>query len=739
MVNTSSAQIPRQISYQGLIADGSGTALTGTHSITIKIYSPSSTVLHSETFPSVNVVKGVFSVVIGSTTAIPGSVAFDQQYQLGISVDGGTELSPRTSLVSVPYALMADGLSSNAAVVSSVNSQSGAITLQGGGGTTITNTGSAFTISSSGSGGTGIQGVQNTDGSLTIANPNGPTATLSIANNGVKMANIAANAVGGVQILGNCITDVHIADGAISVSKLKGGAATNGQVLSWNGSTWAPAAAGGGGGLTLPFSSTVSDNGTLFAVTNSGTGKAITGSAGATSEGVVGYSGNSAGVHTGSGVCGTSSDGVGTSGLTSTGDAIYGFASSTGNGVHGVVGSGATSATAGLFEIGFSSNTGDAVDATNAGTGRAGYFRISNTSSSAVGVDVSNAGTGDGLFAESNYNAVHGYSHTVSTNKSNGKPQITGVWNGVFGETDASYGYGVKGENNTTSTSGIGVYGYAVNGYGLYGQADTSFGVYGYVGTGYGVYGNRYGTTGSKAGVAGVSASTSGGSGTDGTVGAVGVFGQLSATTGGAYSAAVRGANMSTTGNGVGVAGYQNGSGWGVYGYSASGTGGRFYTGSASASVYAVYSDGHAYKSDGNASWSIASDENLKTNIRPFTDGLNVISQINPIWYQYNGKAGTRAGEDHVGVLAQDMQAAAPYTVAPMKAFASQDDVKGTDILSYNPSALTYVQINAIKELNDKLQQMQSQMAQLQGTIDVLTQTLKANGITPPASVGVTH
>jgi len=48
--------------------------------------------------------------------------------------------------------------------------------------------------------------------------------------------------------------------------------------------------------------------------------------------------------------------------------------------------------------------------------------------------------------------------------------------------------------------------------------------------------------------------------------------------------------------------------------------------------------------------WTIASDARIKTAIRPFTDGLQVIQEIRPVWYQYNGKAGFPAdGREHIG------------------------------------------------------------------------------------------
>jgi len=54
---------------------------------------------------------------------------------------------------------------------------------------------------------------------------------------------------------------------------------------------------------------------------------------------------------------------------------------------------------------------------------------------------------------------------------------------------------------------------------------------------------------------------------------AMGVQGVVNSTTPGGYSAGVRGHNNGTGGNGIGVYGSQDGSGWGVYGYTPSGTG----------------------------------------------------------------------------------------------------------------------------------------------------------------------
>jgi|GEM_PF-5069824 len=72
------------------------------------------------------------------------------------------------------------------------------------------------------------------------------------------------------------------------------------------------------------------------------------------------------------------------------------------------------------------------------------------------------------------------------------------------------------------------------------------------------------------------------------TAGPAGVIGEVVSTSPGGFSAGVRGVNRGTAGNGVGVLGYQAGSGYGVFGStlsgtgvvggSTNGTGGYFYT-----------------------------------------------------------------------------------------------------------------------------------------------------------------
>jgi len=110
--------------------------------------------------------------------------------------------------------------------------------------------------------------------------------------------------------------------------------------------------------------------------------------------------------------------------------------------------------------------------------------------------------------------------------------------------------------------------------------------------------------------------------------------------------------------------------------------------------------DSAAKPSGGN--WTNPSDLRLKKNIRPFADGLEVIEKINPVRYQYNGLAGLPNDMEGIGVVAQDAQKAAPYTVGTFKAKLNTRDAEETELYDFNGSALTFVMINAIKELDER-------------------------------------
>jgi hypothetical protein len=112
--------------------------------------------------------------------------------------------------------------------------------------------------------------------------------------------------------------------------------------------------------------------------------------------------------------------------------------------------------------------------------------------------------------------------------------------------------------------------------------------------------------------------------------------------------------------------------------------------------------------------WTIASDERIKTNIQPYAKGLAELCQVNPITYDYNGKGGIAAGPGGVSILAQELQPVFPECVGSYKAKLEETDEEEIDILNYNGHAITFALINAVKELNTKVEALEAKVAELE-------------------------
>ena len=186
----------------------------------------------------------------------------------------------------------------------------------------------------------------------------------------------------------------------------------------------------------------------------------------------------------------------------------------------------------------------------------------------------------------------------------------TSICHGIIGETNGSFGIGVKGISENSGGTGVygaasatsgetyGIYGRSVSseGYGVYGEATatygSSYGVYGISNStsGHGVCGEATTLSGTTVGVIGTSNSTSG----------RGVYGGTTATSG--ITTGVYGASLSTSGRGVaGYAGASSGVTYGVYGESHSGYGRGVYglANDLSGESYGVYGESNSISGRG--------------------------------------------------------------------------------------------------------------------------------------------
>ena len=115
--------------------------------------------------------------------------------------------------------------------------------------------------------------------------------------------------------------------------------------------------------------------------------------------------------------------------------------------------------------------------------------------------------------------------------------------------------------------------------------------------------------------------------------------------------------------------------------------------------------------------WTVPSDKNLKKDIKPFTGGLADVLKINPVWFTYNGKAGM-PDDTGVGIIAQELQKVAPFMVNEWKYQATNQETGELEgevetYLCVDNGAMTYMLINAIKEQQKMIEELQKEIQEL--------------------------
>jgi len=149
--------------------------------------------------------------------------------------------------------------------------------------------------------------------------------------------------------------------------------------------------------------------------------------------------------------------------------------------------------------------------------------------------------------------------------------------------------------------------------------------------------------------------------------------------------------------------------------------GGSCYNLAASSLLFDFVSNGQAYK-PGGGSWANISDARLKEDIRPYTRGLAELRALRPVRYKYKKEYWAASDRHFTGLIAQEVQDVVPEMVHPYKFQAIGD--KLIDVLAVDPSDLTYMLINAVKELDAENQQLKARLAAVEAEEQALEASL---------------
>jgi trimeric autotransporter adhesin len=128
------------------------------------------------------------------------------------------------------------------------------------------------------------------------------------------------------------------------------------------------------------------------------------------------------------------------------------------------------------------------------------------------------------------------------------------------------------------------------------------------------------------------------------------------------------------------------------------------------------------------------SDARLKSEVKPFELGLDILMGVSPKSFKYNGLGGVPASsKPELGIIAQDLEKTAPELVLKKEVKLQPTDLKPTEIKQVNYGAFSFILINSVKDLyhrwfNDS-QSLHRELTALKNKADLLeknNQALKA-------------
>lgn len=106
------------------------------------------------------------------------------------------------------------------------------------------------------------------------------------------------------------------------------------------------------------------------------------------------------------------------------------------------------------------------------------------------------------------------------------------------------------------------------------------------------------------------------------------------------------------------------------------------------------------------------SDVRLKQDVHPFKEGFDKLLALDPVTFKFNGKAGTLDDDKkRIGLIAQDVQKIFPELIHSQSRKLNPEDPEETEVLAIDSRPLTFVIINALKELATRLDKLEKKLS----------------------------
>ena len=126
--------------------------------------------------------------------------------------------------------------------------------------------------------------------------------------------------------------------------------------------------------------------------------------------------------------------------------------------------------------------------------------------------------------------------------------------------------------------------------------------------------------------------------------------------------------------------------------------------------------NGDASKSSGGTSWSVFSDQRLKNVEGTYDRGLEVIMQLQPVFYRYkaDNPVGLQSKEQSIGFVAQEVQKVIPEAI----------DSSG-EYLSLHADPIYLAMLNSIKELKTENDALKAELSHYQNDVEARLRALE--------------